>query len=259
MKMILPGIILSASLLLVGCGSNQDDDTDIAAPFFNSLAGCGVNHYSELNGVPTLVAGFRTVIMGSSSAAGAGASQPVLSWAGLYSQWLQQGGGDIVNIAKGGHTTYDALPQYCLSAESRRQPDPEHNIDQALAHSPDLVIIAYPSNDAALGWDAVESVGNIMLLRSVLAEAGVPSLVVGAQPRTLTAKQRTQLERFDTLLQQEIKDCYVPVYAALYSNQTLNPALDAGDGVHVNDQGHALIFKAIQQALQQGHCVTLPE
>ena len=257
MKMKLPGIMLCAGLLVAGCDSNQDDTT--GGPFFNSLAGCGISQYTELSSVPTLAAGFRTVIMGSSSAAGAGASQPALSWAGLYRQWQLQSGGDTVNIAKGGYTTYDALPDNCQSAQSRRQPDPAHNVSQALAQAPDLVIIAYPSNDAALGWDASESVANILVLRSVLAQAGVPSLVVGAQPRTLTAKPLTQLERFDRLLQQEVKGCYVPVYADLSSNQQLSPALDAGDGVHVNDQGHALIFKAIQQTLQQGHCVTLPE
>ena len=257
MKLILPGIMLSACFLLAGCDSNQDDNS--SGPFFNSLAGCGISQYSELDGVPELAGGFRTVIMGSSSAAGAGASQPALSWAGLYSQWQQQSGGDTVNIAKGGHTTYHALPEYCQSAPSRRQPDPAHNISQALAQAPDLVIISYPSNDAALGWDARESVGNIMLLRSVLAEEGVPSLVVGAQPRTLDSRALAQLERFDKLLQQSLSGCYVPVYAELYSNRQLSPALDAGDGVHVNDQGHALIFKAIQQTLQQGNCVTLPE
>ena len=263
----LPTISIFAMLamlaFLTGFGAGEDDTgegkTVMGFVSQNTLAGCGEIQYLSPEPAAVLPDNFRTVIMGSSSAAGAGASSLSLSWAGQYAAWQQQSNRTTVNLAKGGHTTYHALPEYCQPVESRKQPDIAHNISRVLAEQPDLVLIAYPSNDAALGWAATESVSNIMLLRTLLAEAGVASVVLSAKPRNMSAAAITRLQQFDMLLSQEVKDCVVPLFDILQLDQRLNPALDSGDGVHVNDEGHVLIFNALRDMLTQGRCVVLPE
>ncbi len=258
---------------LSGCGgqdsgleSGQDNSTGLPdtsipgpVPVFNGMNRCGVTQYTVITLPQALPRAFRTVIMGSSSAAGAGASRSALSWAGQYAAWQQGNGGTTVNLARGGYTTYQGLPEYCQPDESRPQPDEAYNISRVLAERPDLVLISYPSNDAALGWSAQESVGNIRVLRSVLADAGVASVVMSAQPRNISAARTALLLEFDRLLQQQLTDCVVPLYDLLQKNNQLNPEFDAGDGVHLNDKGHALVFDALRQVLVQSNCVSLPE
>ncbi|WP_449359793.1 SGNH/GDSL hydrolase family protein, partial [Alishewanella longhuensis] len=120
------------------------------------------------------------VVMGSSSAAGAGASRPANSWVGLLESELTAKGVRIHNIAKGGHTTYHALSSRCTVSANRFQPDPVHNIDVALSLNPDLVILQYPSNDQALDYDEQEPVVNLLRLRSELLAAGVPVLILSS-------------------------------------------------------------------------------
>ena len=268
MTTCLTQFLLAATLIsLVACGGSSEQEpvavgpepTPVPTPIFNSLASCGINQYTATPLAQPLATDFATVVMGSSSAAGAGATKADLSWAGLYASWRQSTGGVTTNIARGGHTTYQALPQYCLVPASRLEPDVAHNVEQALTLQPDLVLISYPSNDAALGWSAQESVGNILVLRSVLADAGVASVVLGAQPRNLSANRSALLQEFDRLLQQQVPQCVVPLYNLLQSNNKLNPLYDSGDGVHLNDAGHAVVFAALQQLLEQGKCVLLPE
>ncbi|MBZ9610361.1 SGNH/GDSL hydrolase family protein [Rheinheimera maricola] len=266
LRVLLSSIVLSVT----GCGATDEapDSANVdnppgvivtPAPPVNGLTQCGITQYSTPVKPMALPNGFSSVIMGSSSAAGAGASQGSLSWAGQFSAWQQSSGRAVTNIAKGGHTTYQGLAQYCLTADSRPAPDNAHNVSQALALQPDLVIIAYPSNDAALGWSANESVANIMLIRSVLADAGVASVVMSAQPRSLSASRTALLQEFDRLLLQQLPDCVVSLYNALQQDNRLNPQYDAGDGVHLNDQGHAVVFDALREMLTQGDCVSLPE
>ena len=50
--------------------------------------------------------------------------------------------------------------------------------------------------------------------------------------------------------------CFVEVRTALsMSNNTLNPAYDSGDGQHLNDAGHRVIYDRVKAVIETGNCV----
>lgn len=249
--------IQAVSLLACGgdaaettAGNNQTTDA-----FTNPYRQCGTGFSIVPTDVQRLPAQHSVVIMGSSSAAGAGARPYEASWAGLYTKKQQLTGNLVQNIARGGHTTYHASPDFCLVSSQRFQPDPEHNLDRVLALEPDLVIISYPSNDMALGWKASESLSNILLIRAVLYEQGIASIVIGAQPRQLSSAYVAELVQFNNALKAQIGHCMVDVYDALEQNSMLNPNFDYGDAVHLNNAGHQLVFEHLMDVVNSQQCI----
>ncbi len=190
----------------------------------------------------------RWVVMGSSSAFGAGASKYDTSWAGLLVDVAKDYGAEVVNIARGGYTTYQAMSSDCDVASNRPQPDAAHNVDLAIELGADLVILSFPSNDAASNYTAEETAHNILYLRSRLADEGIALLVLGAQPRNMTKSKQKLLIELDDLLKPRFSPCLVELYRYLVDNTgNLASQYDAGDGVHLNDAGHAIVFEQLSK------------
>jgi len=192
----------------------------------------------------------RWVVMGSSSAFGAGASSYATSWAGRLTEYAKGEGIEVINIARGGYLTYQGLSSRCEVSASRFQPDADHNVDKALELNPDLVIVSFPSNDSAYGYLAEESAFNLLLMRELLVREEVVTVVMGAQPRNMAANRQQQLLQLDTLLDERIKACLVKVYEPLVDSAgNLAAQFNAGDGVHVNDAGHAILYERLHTVL----------
>jgi lysophospholipase L1-like esterase len=52
--------------------------------------------------------------------------------------------------------------------------------------------------------------------------------------------------------------CFVPLQAALADvDGGIAAAYAAGDGIHLNDAGHALVLQRVQAVLDAGRCVRL--
>lgn len=247
--------------LLLACGS--DDETlpsiqvEQAAVITNNYVQCGSFSQTADEALPrSLSAPSDWVVMGSSSAVGAGASTFGNSWVGLLQTDELAEDVRFHNIARGGYATYQSLSSSCVVAPSRRQPDPEHNIDLALSLGADLVILSFPSNDAALGYAASETAANILLLRQQLADKNAALLVLSSQPRNMEKDKQALLKEMNALLAPVLTDCFVDVYDALVGpDGGLSPQYDAGDGVHLNDIGHALVFEEVKSSLQSKRCV----
>lgn len=240
----------SLTLLLAlsaGCGGGSGASED------------GVN---SANGGPTpLVAPGTWVVLGSSTAAGIGAP-PNQGWAARLAAQMRPANVNLVNLARGGLQSSQALPAGEPAPGGQPPPDPAVNVDAALAHTPALLILAFPSNDAAAGVPAAESVAN---LRKVVAHAAsrpgrsAATLVLGTQPRAgLDATQRTALVETDARAASEFGPCFVPLREAL-SDPDGEPAAAyaAGDGIHLNAAGHALILARVNAALTSARCVRL--
>jgi lysophospholipase L1-like esterase len=204
------------------------------------------------------VAAGTWVVMGSSTAAGAGAT-PGKSWVDLLQLDLAGQGAQFANIAKGGTVTYQGLSAADTPVPGRPLPDAESNIDQALSLDPVLLIVAYPTNDTALGYSVGETVGNILAIRSHALASSVPVIVVSTQPRDLSAEKLARLPLIDEDLGVGVGPCFVEVRSALADeNGHLAAQYDVGDGVHPNDEGHLLIAARIRAVLDSGRCVLLP-
>jgi len=208
-----------------------------------------------LAGIPVVAPGTWGVI-GSSSAMGIGPSLPANAWARRLQADVGALGVTINNLALGGATTYQGLPLSAAPVPGRRVPHGPANIDAALSLSPKLVLVAYPHNDTAEGHSVDETVQNILAIRAYAAVRGVAVLVQGTQPRNLPDAQRALLAQIDNRLATLIGACFVEVRSAVAAaDGRIGAAYDSGDGVHLNDAGHALIFARIKAVLDAGSCV----
>lgn len=258
-------LLVSVTLVLSACDgvkvvADSGSGSIIVTPSLkNDKVNCGDFSLNPPQSLPYRLQNVQDwVIMGSSSAAGAGASRPANSWVGLLADELAAKGVRIHNIAKGGHTTYQALSTRCTVSATRFQPDPAHNIDLALSLKPDLVILQYPSNDQALDYAEQEPVVNLLRLRSEFLAAGVPVIILSSQPRNMALARQQKLVRFNELMEPLAKPCFASAFAELKTQvASLNPDYDSGDGVHVNDAGHALIFNAVMNTLNTKQCIDL--
>jgi len=242
-------------LALAGCGGGASGNSVEAR---SAGADCG-----NLKGIASLpppsfvpTAG-NWVVMGSSSAQGKGAALREDTWAARLDSAFG-GYATVHNIAAVGQTTYHAMSSSCTAASDRPAPVAGHNFDAAISFAPALVIISFPSNDAALGWDVEESVANILSLRGLFAQANVPTIVLSSQPRALPAVNKRALLEFNLRLAPELGPCFVDVYTPLVDGAgMLDARYDSGDGVHPNSDGHQVIFEAIERTLESGRCVTV--
>lgn len=129
--------------LYVNCpaGNNNNEKNNI-----DQLAQCPTTQNQILLNTP-VTQDSQWVIMGSSSAAGSGASHNN-SWAAMLTNQLQKNDITIHNIAKGGHATYQALSQQCQVPSNRFQPDTAHNVDLAIQLQPSFDFDGVHLNDA---------------------------------------------------------------------------------------------------------------
>jgi len=187
------------------------------------------------------------VILGSSTAAGDGANPIDSSWVKRMTATINKDTtkANVINLASAGYVTYQAMPTGSRTA-SRPDPDTTRNITKALSYKPALVIIAFPSNDIANNYSDEEIMGNYARMTHMLDSAKVQYIVGGTQPRNFaTADQKTRLK---TLNDKIISAYNIHVDESL--DQLSNPdysiktIYSAGDGIHLNNAGHNVIYVA---------------
>src|SRR5450432_436838 len=138
----------------------------------------------------------RLVIMGSSTAAGTGASSYANSWAGKIEAYFKQNMSDgldtiTTNIAVGGYNTYREMPTSFVPPPNRPfYPDPAANVTRALSFNPDVVIINLPTNDITAGIPPNEMMSNLRLMYAAITATGAKCFITTTQPRSLPDAQR---------------------------------------------------------------------
>jgi lysophospholipase L1-like esterase len=227
--------------LLAGCGGSDDARNDWA---------------EEAQPTAPTVAPGRWVVMGSSTAAGVGAS-PGQGWAAQLGSAVAARQVTLHSLARAGALTYEALPAGSPPAAQRPAPDPSINTDRALGLAPRLVILSFPSNDTATGYGADETVGNLLAMRRALQAGSSAVLVLSTLPRDgLDPAQRATLAEVDRRLAAALGACFADVRSALDDGHgRIATAFAAGDGVHLNDAGHRLLYERVRAALDGGRCV----
>jgi acyl-CoA thioesterase I len=194
-------------------------------------------------------------VVGSSSVVGVGAS-PGHGWSDLLAADLQGRGVTLRKFAKSGSDTYAALPLATAPVANRPAPDPDLSIDTVLAVRPAVLIISFPSNDTAKGYSAGETVTNLLQLRQFATAAGAGVIVVSTFPRNLSAAGLDTLHEIDRQMGAATGPCFADVHAALASAAgDIAVAYAAGDGVHLNDAGHRLVFERVRALVDSGLCV----
>lgn len=214
-----------------------------------SVAGSAKTQQPAGAGMP--VQKVRIVVIGSSTAAGAGADPADSAWVNRYRAWMEEinPANEVLNLAMGGFSTYQLLPSTLFPAKYRPAPDTLRNISRALSLRPDAIIVNLPSNDVASGYSVEEQMANFDKIVNKARSAGVPIWVFSTQPRNFGAdKVLLQLLTRNAILKTYNLQA-IDVWEGLAEpNGLLEARFDSGDGVHLNNAGHAFIYERVKTA-----------
>ena len=192
------------------------------------------------------------VVIGSSTAAGTGASTPDSSWVGRYRDYVQDLDEEalVINLAVGGFTTYDVMPTGFEPPPGRPAPKPNNNITYALQYQPTAVIVNLPSNDAATGVPVADQLANFRRLQAEADAEGVPIWFSTTQPRNFAdAAQRDELRAVRDSILAEFAPRAIDFYTGIATEDGLiDPAYNSGDGIHLNNSGHRILFERVVEA-----------
>ena len=195
---------------------------------------------------------FVIVVIGSSTAQGVGATPIDSSWVNRTRRYFKQLGeiDTIYNIALGGQTTYNGMPTGFIPPPGRPAPDTATNVTKALSYHPNIVIVSFPTNDAAADYTLTETMANLRAIYRKIKAAGKIAYITTSQPRSSVATvQQELLKRMrDSVLAEFPRrslNFYNPIVAA--DSLSINPIYNF-DGTHVNDAGHRQLFQVVRQA-----------
>ncbi len=191
---------------------------------------------------------YRIIVLGSSTAAGAGVSTADSAWVNRYRNYFQSINPDneVINLAVGGYNSYRIMPDSFIPPPSRPMPDSLHNISKAISLNPDAIIINLPSNDVASGYSLAEQLNNLDSISTICKSLNIPLWITTTQPRNMTIAKMQ--------LQEDMKDSMIVHYspylidfwtAFAMPDNSLNPLYDSGDGIHINDAGHGIMAQII--------------
>ena len=194
---------------------------------------------------------FHIVVIGSSTAAGAGASQSDSAWVNRYRNYLQSlnPGYQVTNRAQGGYNTYHLMPSGNNPPANRPSPDVNRNISYAISLSPDAIIANLPSNDVSSGYSVQEQMDNWDVIWNTAQTAGIPIWICTTQPKNYGGNP------IPIQKQQDVRDSIIARYSPFVidfwtglsdSSNQLSATYDSGDGTHLNDQGHGLLFTRVR-------------
>jgi len=192
----------------------------------------------------------HVVVLGSSTAAGIGPTSLDNAWVWLYEDFIFQRDTrfKVTNLAQGGFTTYHILPNGTeIPNDISFGIDPTKNITQALSLEPNAIIINLPSNDAANSISVADQIQNYELILSGPGDLEIPYWICTPQPRNgfNTAQQMIQNELLDSTLSLFANN-YIDFWTGLSTDDNqIDAAYNSGDGVHLNDGGHEILFQRV--------------
>jgi acyl-CoA thioesterase I len=219
-------------------------------PFFIGLLiffafGCSDEYYYNLpNSVKKTI-----VVIGSSTAAGAGLKKGE-SWVDLLSS-AEKDHYNIVNLAKGGISTYEAMPSAFYKV-NRPLPDTTLNINKALIYKPFLIIINIPTNDIARNYSDQEYLDNLDSLYKECKHNKIRILLTTTQPRNLTLSAKDSLIKAKNIISKKYT-CNTIDFWTQFANAdgSIKSYYDQGDGTHLNQKAHVILFQRVDSILKK--------
>jgi lysophospholipase L1-like esterase len=195
---------------------------------------------------------YKIVVLGSSTAAGDGPSDPNNAWVSRYSDFLTQKDTRYVvdNFAVGGFVTYNILPDdTIIPPEVTETIDTQKNITRALALNPNGIIINLPSNDSAKGYLTADQIANYHLIRDTAIAQSIPVWISSPQPRDFVSNPTALNIQLEMVSEMPIQfgGFVLDFWADLgvSGGNGIDPLYDSGDGIHLNDAGHKILFDRV--------------
>lgn len=202
------------------------------------------------------------VVLGSSTAAGTGPKDPKNAWVERYRAYLTKEfkNFQLINLAVGGYTTWNEQPDDFVPPQGKAMPDKQHNITMALSKNPDAILINLPGNDTASGSTFKEQTDNLARMTDLADKAKVLVWVATTQPRNFG-------EQAQRMLQMQVRDAINTKYGShaldfwtpfAEADGKIKAMYDSGDGIHMNDDAHALLAQEVIDAKVPEAILTQP-
>lgn len=195
---------------------------------------------------PTTV---KIVVLGSSTASGTGADPYDSAWVNKLRKYLigKNPNNQVINLGVGGFTTYHSLcPSGFIPPPNRPSPQVNNNITAALNLNPSLIIINLPSNDVANGYSLQEQIDNYERTLALTSARNIPVWVSTSQPRNFTTSQKNQQKALKEWTEMRFGKFAVDFWTTLATaDGSLNSTYDYGDGIHLNNKGHHILYQRI--------------
>lgn len=200
----------------------------------------------------------QTIVgIGSSTISGEGAD-PGKSWLDLLGAYYTQSGLTVTieNLGLSKSSSFNGMPSSYKTPLMPSDPfDPStplygHNITYAWNFFPDVVIVAYPSNDVVYGFSVDQWVSNLRTIYDSITVLGKVAWIVTSQPRNdQPTSIRQQLKQARDAILAEFPGRTLNFYDPLVDPATLGIQSSlTTDGIHPNDAGHMLLFQVAQAA-----------
>lgn len=229
---------IALATFFFACGKSEN--ADIKDP--------GTNPSTPGNPVSTKADSATIVIIGSSTAAGMGATPADSSWVNRLKLATKENKRILTyyNLGIVGLTTYQGIPK-SYTKSGRPATDTLHNITAALSFRPSLVIMSYPTNDVANDYTDDEIMDNFTEMIRLLDSAKVKYIIFGTQPRNFPdAAYRLRLKTLNEKMSTAFGAHFSNVYDTLAAEDgTIKAAVAYGDGIHLNNTGHDILYHII--------------
>ena len=186
----------------------------------------------------------RIVVLGSSTAAGTGPTDINNAWVNRYRQYVKSKNfsSEVINLAYGGYTTYQLMPDGFSQPADRPAPDANRNITKAISLSPNVIIVNLPSNDVASGYTIEEQMSNYDTIINDALSNGIPIYITTTQPRNMSAdlmqNQMWMRDSINNKMGTRAIDFWTDI---ANTDGTIRDIFDAGDGTHLNDTAHYVL------------------
>ena len=191
------------------------------------------------------------VVLGSSTSAGTGANPIDSAWVWRYRAALAELSADyqVINLGVGGYTTFKICPTGTVFEEGITEViDESKNVTKALTYNPYAIIVNMPSNDA-INYTAAQTLANMALVSDYAAAVGVKTWICTTQPRNFSDPGMIATQVY---LADEIPKIYGDYSLDFWTDLAddagfIASAYDSGDGVHLNNAGHRLLFERVME------------
>lgn len=112
--------------------------------------------------------------------------------------------------------------------------------------NPQHRVINLPSNDAAYGYSVAEQLANYDSILTTTKNRNIPLWITTIQPRNLSTDKRNNLMAMRDSTIARFGDKAIDFWTDLAgADGTIELHFDCGDGVHLNDAGHGVLFERI--------------
>jgi lysophospholipase L1-like esterase len=233
------------------------DLSRIKTIFFGQSAADSIEHTMYLDDIKVFGGAWLAkynfiVVLGSSTAAGAGADHIDSTWVNRFSQYVARIDTTykVINLAVAGYSTYRIMPNEFRPPSGRAASDLSKNMSTAMDYHPKAIIINLPSNDVAYGYSIAEQVANFDTLLAYTNQHRIPLWISTTQPRNFpgSARREQLIAMRDSLLHRyprfgaHIIDFWTEIAD---SSGRISSKYDSGDGIHLNNAGHRILFERV--------------